>query len=479
MIFPAMKKIPVLGLLAVVGLVAVAVAVASTWRFVFPAPVPAVQKKPPVLPVTSLQPDNLPQNFAPRPGLDAGLAETDPARQDALLQAWADSIPSPAIAATIEKTDSIQNPALRSKVRAALLNSWGDRDMPGALRWFARRGGADPLQEQARDLFARSMAQGDPSAMFSWMRVALPPAVQTELDGPFFRQWAQKSPAAAAAQLRQMIDASSPGSAAEWNDLLATVAAQWAHASLHQALDWVEALPDSPAKSSALRQMSDTWTSADPHAAAAFAVRQKDLEFLGRVAGKWAENDPSAAAAWAASLPAGSGQDAAVARVATIWAERDPAAAAAYAASLPGGSAQIQAALGVVSMWAQTAPGDTAQWVLQFPQGATQDQAVSSLVQTWTIASASAAGQWIQNLPDGHLRDIAVAAFTGATDLAAPAQAFQLALTMSDSTLRDQQITAAAGAWLQKDPAGAHAAIAQANLPPELKERLGSAGATP
>jgi len=459
------KKSLALGTIAAAGLLVLTAAIISTRRL--PSPEPLRKAEP--APVAS---------SAAAPDFTAS-AQADPAQQEALLKKWADSIALAGIADAIQQTESIPDPVSRSKARAALLHSWAERDLSGALAWFAHRAGADPLQEQARDLFARAMADRDPAAMFNWMRLALPQETQSELYSPFFQRWAQKSPAAAARQLQLLADAPAANSAPDWNALLATVVAQWAQADLSQATDWVKALPNGAGKSAALRQMSDAWTAADPKGAASYAARQNDDDLLKRVAGKWAENDPRGAASWAAALPAGPRQEAAMTRIATIWAENDPAGAAAYAASLPNPRAQLSAALGVVPMWAQTAPDDTAQWVIHFPEGAVRDRAMDALIQTWAFNSASGAGQWIQNLPEGHSRDIAIAAFTGATAGSSPDAAFQLALSVSDPGLRSKQVAAAARAWLQKDPANAREAIAQANLPPGLKNDLETAPAGP
>jgi hypothetical protein len=398
-----MKKLLILGLIAAGGLVSIALV---GWRQVSP---PSTQGAVvlPAIPVNTT-PDGATTFASDRDLLADAVAESDPTKQDALLAQWAGSIDISALGTTLDRSTVIQNPELRTKARAALLTSWSSRDLPGAVTWFSNRGGADQLHEQARDLLAHSMAERNPAAEFASMQAHLPESSRDELYAPFFRQWTQKSPAAAAQQLSLLTDSATD--ATKWNDLLGQVAAQWAHADLKQSLIWVQSLPQGNAKSSALQQMCTTWADADPQTASTYAAQQNDAELLKRVAGEWAQNDPTNAAAFAAAMPAGSARDAFTARLATIWAENDPISAAAYTAHLPAGNTQTQAAVGVVTLWAQTSPADTARWVAHFPEGPTRDQAIGALINAWSLISATDAQRWINNLPQGHSRDVAVSA---------------------------------------------------------------------
>ena len=82
-----------------------------------------------------------------------------------------------------------------------------------------------------------------------------------------------------------------------------------------EATDWVNSLPDGPAKRDAQRNLSY----------------------------QMAENDPQAAASYAQSLPTGAVQNDFITRLASAWANADLNAAVAWAQKLPDGQAKQNA----------------------------------------------------------------------------------------------------------------------------------------
>lgn len=412
--------------------------------------------------------------------LEAALAERDLSRRRELLKRWAESVDLKQIADTLELTESIANGEWKTEVRAALLSSWGERDLTGAVTWFGNRGGADGIHQQARDLFARELAEREPTAMVSWMEISLPETSRQELYGPLFRQWAKTDPSAVAALLRQMVSPSqgiTTGISSAWIDLSGQVAAQWATADVNSAVAWAQSLPEGPAKAKALAQVSYRWTETDPQGAAAYAAQQNNPQLLGNVAAKWAESNPQAAAAWARGLPSGEGGERAIASLTAMWAQKDPMAAATYAASLPPGNSQSRATVAVVSAWAAGAPLETAKWVGQFAEGPVRQNALEQLMNSWAASNACEAAQWLNKLPQTPSRDAAVVAFVATSAPAAPDAAFQWAETISDKDMRLQQLQNAARIWLQKDAAAAQQNIGQSSLPQDVKNRLLSGAA--
>jgi hypothetical protein len=128
--------------------------------------------------------------------------------------------------------------------------------------------------------------------------------------------------------------------------------------------------------------------------------------------------------------------------------------------------------IAVVSAWAYTAPAQVAQWVMQFPEGSVREQAMQQLAGAWAGSDADKAAQWLQGLPQTKSRDCAVDAFSGAVSASSPGTAFQWAQTISNETLRNQQLQNVVRIWLAQDPAGAQQAIAQSDLPQDIKSRL-------
>jgi hypothetical protein len=406
--------------------------------------------------------------------LDSILAEADPTRRQELLAKWAQSIDVKVMAGLLTQMDALPDAKLKGEVRAALLTSWGQRDLDGAFTWFGERNGADRLQQQVRDILVQSTANRDPVKMFEWMQASLPESAQKELYGPFFRQWALNNPQEAAATLRQLANPlpGHQGADPVWNDLLSQVAAQWAQSNLGDALAWVKAQPEGACKSRALISISQRWAVVHPEDAAAYAVQQNNSALLRIVASEWAATNPQAAADWAAHLPGGTGREAAIGSLATVWAEQDPKAAVSFVLNLPSGTSQIQAAKSAVASWAETAPQQAAQWAGQLPEGSLREQTLSALLGSWATTNASEASQWMQTLPSSPSRDAAITAYAQAVYASAPNRAFAWSSRISDEDLRTQQEIAVARFWLKQNPTEAETQINLSNLPQALKTDL-------
>ncbi len=339
------------------------------------------------------------------------LAEKNPERRRELLHEWALAMPLSAAEKIMDRIESIQSPQLASEVGQALVS-----------------------------------------------------------------RWAEENPMSAAAMLRQLAKPL-PGSldvGAGWIALFQRVGTQWARVDVKGAVNWVQSMPEGPAKAQVIEQVVSQWLETDPKAAATYAALRNDTQLHTNVALKWAEKDPQAATAWVRSLPADkAGAESGVEPLlAGIWAKKDPAAAAAYAASLPPGNPQNQAALAVASTWAATNPAQAAGWLAQFPDSPVRAQAMEQLMRTWAGSNTDQAAQWLQSLPQTHSRDFAVSAFSGAISSASPGTAFQWAGNISDEAMRNQQLQNVARVWLAQDPAAAKQKITQSNLPLDIKNQL-------
>lgn len=377
--------------------------------------------------------------------LRAILAEPDPAKRQALLRAWADGIDSALMASVLAELLHIDDPALRNEARQALLYSWTSRDLVAVAKWFGTLGPAYDLQQEGRDQLVLALLQCDHDAVILALRESLPETTSRQLYGPYFRAWAAADPAAASAKLVELA-AAEPGNPHLWHDLVSQVAARWAETDLAAAVDWVRALPASPARIKAELQTAYRWTEADPLAASAYAAGANNLQLVQTVAGQWAEADPAAALGWGASLPAGPAQTRALSGAAASWAQTDPRAAADYAARLgqPGLRAEVAAA--VASAWAFDDP--------------------------------RAAGAWVDTLPADATRDSAVGVLCEALRYTAPAEAFAWANAITDATQRDHTAARVAVSWLRQSPDAARDAITRSTLSAELKSDI-FAQATP
>lgn len=379
--------------------------------------------------------------------------EPNPVHRGRLLRDWTDSIKTDEIGAVLAEIEQEAGPDIRAEMRRELLASWARRDLKGLAKWFETRGAADELHQDARQALVSALIAQGADRGFQWMEKSLSPAVRQELYGPFFREWSNTDPAAAADTLKGLA-AAAPG-VAGWTDLIGQVVAQWSRVDLDRAIAWTTSLPEGAGKLHTLIQLSYQWTDRAPVAAAEYALAQNDPSLIRIVAGKWAESDPRTALAWAGNMPAGESKNNAFAGAVAAWAQKDPSAAALYIDGLAATAGGSPATLAVVSIWAQGDPAQAAAWVGRFPEGAVREAAIEQLVSSWAANSANAAERWIQQLPVTRSRDVAVGAFCNALASMDPAKAFEWASSISDETLRTQMMESTADAWAEKKTTGA------------------------
>jgi hypothetical protein len=371
----------------------------------------------------------------------------------------------------LEQTETLPDEQRHSVLSRALLNSWARRDAGSFAAWFGSDRVADVLHQDARDALALRLSQGDPAEVLPWMATWLPRAARQELYGSYFRELAKQDPGTAGAHLREL-NQTTPGDAVLWNDLVGQLAAQWAEADLTQALAWARSLPEGPAKSEALLQMSTRWTRDDPLAAAADAARRNEPALIENVAVLWAQRNLHGALAWATALPPGDGRNAAISRLTGVWSRQSPEAAVAYASGIPSEDTRVRATIEAVSGWAEDKPERAAEWVRQLPEGRLREQAMGEVLNAWSGHQPDAAGRWLQGLPPTPSRDASINTFCGLIDSAHPDMAFQWAATISDEATRNQRLADAAISWLETDRRSALPAITRSRLPDSLKARL-------
>ncbi|MFH1497094.1 MAG: hypothetical protein ABII82_04640, partial [Verrucomicrobiota bacterium] len=387
-------------------------------------------------PATSLADDNL----------QSILAETDPARRQALLRAWADRIDSADMAGILAELHTLESAELRAEIRQALLYSWTTRDLVAVAQWFGTLGPAHDLQQEGRDQLVLALLQCDRDAVILALRESLPETTSRQLYGPFFRAWAQTDPATAGAKLLELADTET-GNPLMWHDLISQVAAQWIETDSASAVAWVQTLPEnSPAKIKAQLQASYRWTELDPVAASTYAAGAKNLQLVKTVAGKWAETDHAAALDWGKTLSEPIAQARALSGAAGTWARTDPRAAAAYAATIE--------------------------------QPVLRSDVTASVTSAWAFSDPQAAGDWLRTLPADTSRDLAVGVLCEALRFTAPDQAFNWAAAIAEPEIRANAQMRTAVTWLRQEPEIARAAVAGSALPEEMKTSI-YAQATP
>lgn len=160
-----------------------------------------------------------------------------------------------------------------------------------------------------------------------------------------------------------------------------------------------------------------------------------------QLASRWGEADPNAAIAWANTLQDTNSQERALTKILLGWSKQHREEALTFAAGLPGGATQNAAVKQVIGDWTFWDARGAAQWVGQHPQFA--DQTLGDLI-FWGQGACPAA---VADLLD---------------------QQYALGHT---NWLQEHGETLA-NIWLNRDKAAALAWIEQAPLPDDAKQRL-------
>jgi hypothetical protein len=199
-------------------------------------------------------------------------------------------------------------------------------------------------------------------------------------------------------------------------------------------------------REAALERLEKNISTNDLSRALAFLVQRPGADGLEtplfeKLASRWGESDPSAAIAWANSLQDTNSQQRALTKILLGWSKQHSDDALTYAADIPAGnlqSAAVKQVVGDVAFWNSA---DAAKWLGQNPQFA--DQTLGDLI-FWGQGACPAA---IADLLD---------------------QQYSLGHTnwLQD---RGEQV---AGIWLTRDRTAARAWIQQSPLPDDVKQRL-------
>lgn len=328
-------------------------------------------------------------------------------------------------------------PAGDSRERAlrALADGWAAADWPAALAWAQKLDSAD--RAPAMEAVIAALVEAEPVRAIEFARQTLTGAAFNRTVAAAVESLAQSDPRAAAGHM----DLLPPGEA-QTRAVLAVVRVL-ATQDPAQALAWTATLPADGLRRLALNHTLDFWARSDPAAAGFYVAgltpgpaQAGAAEHLARL---WARTSPESAVAWAGALADDSARRAALVSVASAWAQRDPAAAVHWAA---GGPVDSPAALeGALSYWVQLDPGAAREFVRLNLAGETQARAAASVA------------------PSLAQRD--------------PLETLAWARTLPSPAAQEAALAAAFTRWVGNAPAAARTWLATADLPPELKARLG------
>ena len=193
----------------------------------------------------------------------------------------------------------------------------------------------------------------------------------------------------------------------EWDEVLTSMAARWAHADPQRAMSSVEDLKGSlraPVTLGIVRALAG----ADPALAREFLNTLPPSILRDRAASclveAWAAHDLAAAVGWAKELPEGRMKKWAIEGAIDPWCRSDPRGAATYFEGFPAGSNQY--VLGhVASIWAATDPAAASAWATGLSPRPVRSKVLLGVISTWARNDPEAASSFLSSLGSGLLAD--------------------------------------------------------------------------
>lgn len=280
-----------------------------------------------------------------------------------------------------------------------------------------------------------------------------------------------------------------------------------ARENLSGAIQRLAAVPAGTARENAVRALTDAWVRMDPAAALAWAqqladpadrspavetalrdlaerdpLRAVDLALksmtggalertLSRALQQLTTTDPDAAARLIALLPPGDMQTYSAVNVARVLAERSVESALAWINSLPIELTQWIVRNNVLTTWAQKDLLAAARYVADMPPGGGLDFAAGHMGTLMAVNPRDAI-LWAESLPR-TARDAALISIASAWAQREPAEAVRWAVTLQGEPLRTNAIGGAYSYWQMLDHTAAGAWLQKADLPPDLKAKIG------
>jgi hypothetical protein len=159
--------------------------------------------------------------------------------------------------------------------------------------------------------------------------------------------------------------------------------------------------------------------------------------------------------------------------LASRWGGSDPNAAVAWANSLQDTNAQERALTKVLLGWSKQNRDDAVNFAADMPAGDLQNAAVKQVVGDWTFWDAAGAAKWLSQNPQFADQTLGGLIFWGQGACpAAIADLLDQQYSLGHTNWLQQQGEQVASIWLSRDQGAARAWIAQAPLPDETKQRL-------
>ena len=311
------------------------------------------------------------------------------------LYRWAAVDPAAALAYVLGRKELKSN----ERMIRAIVQELAKTNLPAAKASLEQLQGEE--KEAAQRAIVMAMQQKDPVAALAYARELK----DVRAENGVLVSWAKQDPAAAAAALptgnaamKQAVETV----ANAWAQKDRPAFEQWAagltdpgeRGIARQAALTLDAMTD-PRQTA---QETAAWLAREPGAQEAAA------ELPVFVAQQWweAKGPPPEVAAWAGALPEGPARNSAVAEVGRLWLEQDELAASAWANTLEQGKGRDQVVRAIVQKISQDTPADAFAWAGTIQQEGLRSDVLAESIGTWAKQDAAAAMAAVATLPEGQ-----------------------------------------------------------------------------
>ena len=320
------------------------------------------------------------------------------------------------------------------RVTFEVVDAWGEQDSNAALEWVLAHPAPDGSGESRVDSLMGALTRQDVAAA-----IARWDAASAEQQGKWLptltREWAIQDPAAASRWAEQQwrlghgivalvrgaeswIRTDAAGAAAFLKEVLPTVRQPsdrqelvqlWVTAEPSAALGALSEVVPAQGRDAVLSRLLPIAVAADPASAVAAVSGIRDPVLRGKTISniglQWSSSDPENALNWAASLPPGSEQTAAIRSVYQVWSGNQFNSAKASLERL-NSIQRDQALVGIIHERMNTSVAQAADLGLMVSDSLTRAELLDSVFQRWGRSHPAQAKSWLEqsNLPES-LRD--------------------------------------------------------------------------
>jgi len=315
-------------------------------------------------------------------------------------------------------------------------------------------------------------SKGDPGATLDWLdQVATGTTYDRAVQSIFFN-FARTDPSTGAALVDKLIDPVDRSTA------ISQLSQSWSRNDPGATLDWLQTLPstDSVASAAALSSVLTNWSKRDLQSAVNYVDGVTDPAVFQTVAPllapAMARQDPQAALSWVNGFPDSAAKSQAISGVLTTMAATDFSGAWNYASNLPTGAGRDGAMDSLVSTLSSRDPAQAAALLGQLGSDAAVLSATTTVASNWAQRDPAGLTAWINTQPTGDLRDAAVVQYVSNQAAKDPAAAFAMANTIANQTTRTTYVKSAIVQMAKKDMTAATQAIQTANIQDAQRQNI-------